>query len=134
MEKSDWAVLGFISASILLVVASTTWLFMFKQDYHFVVEAECDPASQSCFERDCSNTDDCPPNQLSVYRTFQVRAADFKSCADNSCLKECTSGVISCNEIMCGDSEEDECAETPETPEIPHDTSMIPPEPAPLSE
>lgn len=42
---------------------------------------------------------------------FLVAAADFPQCADNSCLNECVSGAITCEEVMCGDDEADECAD-----------------------
>ena len=48
----------------------------------------CDPTSQTCFSRDCSEGD-CPPNNLENYRQFTIRARDFSRCSDNSCLKEC---------------------------------------------
>ena len=112
MEKSDKIFLWVIGLSVVGVILATGYNFLFAQNYDFYVEAPCDPATQTCFERDCSEVDACPPNNLSTYRAFYIKAAQFKKCADNSCLMECTSGAISCEEVVCGDAEEDMCTDT----------------------
>jgi hypothetical protein len=128
METSDKVVLSLIVLSIVAVLGSSTWLYLFQKDYDFVVEAECDPATETCFYRDCTNLEECPPNELENYRVFRVRAGDFERCANNTCLAECTNQSITCEEVLCGESEEDECAEyvtdTTEEPtaEQPEDT------------
>lgn len=111
METSDKVVLFLIVLSIIAVLGSSTWLYLFQKNYDFVVEAECDPATETCFYRDCTNLDDCPPNELENYRVFRVRAGDFEKCENNTCLKECTDQSITCAEVLCGESEEDVCSE-----------------------
>ena len=113
MERSDVVTLSLISLSVAIVLAGTAWLFLFEQHYDFVVEAACDPETETCFYRECSdlsNTGDCPPNALENYKIFYLNAADFASCQDNSCKNECETGAIECTELLCGESEEDECA------------------------
>ncbi|HRH22526.1 MAG TPA: hypothetical protein PLB51_00840 [Candidatus Paceibacterota bacterium] len=112
MEKSDKIFLWIIGLSVVAVILATGYNFLFVQKYNFYVEAPCDPATQTCFERDCSEVDACPPNNLSTYRAFYIQAGDFSRCEDNSCLKECTSGTLSCEEIVCGDADEDICTDT----------------------
>ncbi len=121
MEKSTKVLLWILSLSVVAVIASTGYKFLVLKDYNFIVEAPCDPAGEVCFTRDCS-TGDCPPNELENYRIFSVPAGDFPKCADNSCLDECVSGLIPCEETVCGDDPADECAEMIETePETEND-------------
>lgn len=110
MEKSTKVLLWALSLSVVAVILSTGYKFLVLKDYNFIVEAPCDPTREVCFTRDCSGGD-CPPNELENYRIFAVPAGDFPKCADNSCLEECLSGLISCEEIVCGDDSEDECVE-----------------------
>jgi hypothetical protein len=95
---------------VVTAVCATAYIFLVRKDYDFVVEAPCDPAQETCFFRDCSGGD-CPPNEFEHYRIFSVSAQDFPTCADNSCKAECTDGTLVCTEIVCGESEEDECSE-----------------------
>lgn len=111
MEKSDKIFLWVIGLSVAGVIGATAYNFLFAQNYDFYIEASCDPTTQTCFERDCSEVDACPPNNLSTYRAFYIKAADFKKCADNSCLMECTNSTIPCEELMCGESPEDICSD-----------------------
>jgi hypothetical protein len=110
MDKWDKIFLWILALSVVAVIAATAYKFLFAKDYDFVLEAPCDPSTNTCFTRDCSNPDDCPPNGLENYRIFNVKASDFGKCADNSCLNECLSGKISCTETKCGESEEDACS------------------------
>lgn len=107
---SDRAFFMTITLFIAVAMLSTAYIFLVRKDYDFIIEAPCDPAEGICFSRDCS-TGECPPNGLENYRVFSVSARDFTSCADESCLQECTNGTIACDETLCGESEEDECAE-----------------------
>lgn len=100
-----------MALSIVAVIIATAHRFLIAKDYDFIVEAPCDPLVDICFARDCSLPDECPPNNLENYRMFNIKAYDFEKCADNSCLNECLSGQIYCQEIFCGDSEEDACAD-----------------------
>lgn len=113
MERSDRWVLSLISLSVLAVLGVTGWMFLVEERYDFVVEAACDPATETCFYRECSdlsNLGDCPPNGLENYKIYVLNAADFYSCEDNSCAHECRTGTIKCEEVLCGENEEDECA------------------------
>lgn len=116
LTREDGVFLGIIAALILVCLGVTAWLFLVKKDYHFIVEDQCDPATQVCYERDCSEADVCPPNGLSTYRIFTVRAADFPTCFHNSCSIRCAEGSIECQEVTCGESEEDVCAESQPAP------------------
>jgi hypothetical protein len=104
MNKTLFAIL---IVMILAVIAGAYDKYFYTKNYDFFVEAPCDPLKNVCFIRDCD--DGCPPNGLEEYRVFTLSASDFNFCKDNSCLDECTSGSITCEETMCGDSEEDEC-------------------------
>ena len=121
MDRSDKLLLSLVLLLLVVTFAATAWPFLYDKQYVFLVEAECNPATETCFYRDCSNPDDCPPNGLEEYKTYTVSANEFEMCTDNSCAAECASGVISCEEIVCGASEEDECA-------------LYEPEPEPLIE
>ncbi len=119
MNKSDKITLSIIILSVFVVIASTSYLFLWKKDFTFVLEAYCDPEYEICHYRDCSNPDDCPPNQLEYYRVFEVPATDFPKCSDNSCLLECAMETISCAEIICEEDDENTC-------NIPADTELKP--------
>lgn len=116
MEKSDTLALSLISLSVVIAIGIAGWLYLYKKDYVFVVEASCDPTATTCFVRDCSNPDDCPPNGLTSYKVFQVKAKDFEKCTDDSCQNECLNGTISCTEVKCGESGEDSCSDNPIRP------------------
>ena len=85
------------------------YTFYIAKDYDFVVEAPCDPSLELCYQRDCSNPSDCPPNELSVYKKYYVRAYDFARCSNNSCVNLCTSEPYRCRAIICGSDPNDSC-------------------------
>jgi hypothetical protein len=101
---------GIITALILAAIGYSFYNFYIVKNYDFLVEAPCDPQLQSCYIRDCSDGA-CPPNNLSIYRIFRVKAADFERCSSNSCLNECVNNSIRCIEVECGESEEDICTD-----------------------
>jgi len=113
METSSKIFLWVIFLSVVAVIAATAYRFLWVKDYVFIVEAACDPAVEVCFYRDCD--DYCPPNGLEYYRVFEVSAADFSTCSDNSCSRECMSGSIACSEVLCDAEAEDECSVIGET-------------------
>ena len=113
METSDKLFLWIMVLSVVAVIITTAYLFLWRKDYTFVVEAPCDSATELCFYRDCE--DYCPPNGLATYRVFEVSAADFSTCSDNSCLRECTSGLLDCSEVFCDVEAGDECSVVGET-------------------
>jgi hypothetical protein len=113
-ERSDKIVLISIVILVLVSLASTAWLFLYKKDYYFTIEESCNPKTENCFHRDCSDPAGCPPNGFSDYSALKVRAIDFPKCIYNSCKLKCASGEISCVKIMCGASNEDSCSQSPE--------------------
>lgn len=104
----------FVVTFIAAIVASF-WRYYYTKNYDYLVEASCDPMMETCFVRDCENPDDCPPNQLSVYKQFTVKAYDFPKCSDNSCKTQCESETIQCVLIVCDVEAGDECSEPQET-------------------
>ena len=86
--------------SFLLAIGASYYKYYYTKDYNYLVEAKCDPISKQCSFRDCENEPDiCPPNNLSYYKGYYVKAYDFPKCSDNSCEIECESGTISCELI-----------------------------------
>ncbi len=107
--NSDRIFLSIIALSVIAVVGVTAFQFLYQKHFDFFVEASCDPSVQTCFVRDCSNPDDCPENGLEVYQVFSLYESDFEKCSDSSCLKECTSGVLSCKPVLCNEEAGDSC-------------------------
>lgn len=114
LRRSDKIVLALILLSLVLVLGSTAWKNLYKKSYYFTVEDTCNPKTEMCFHRDCSVDGTCPPNGLSDYKVFKVRAGDFPRCLYNSCAVKCESGAISCTQVKCGASNEDSCSSSPE--------------------
>ncbi|HEU0080457.1 MAG TPA: hypothetical protein VFQ72_00315 [Candidatus Paceibacterota bacterium] len=107
MNKALFTILSLMFVSAL---GASYYIFYDKKSYDFLVEAPCDPTSQICYVRDCQGPDGCPPNNLSEYQVFKIKAADFSGCKDNSCLSECKSGSISCAVVACDESAGDVCS------------------------
>lgn len=122
MDTSGKVALTLLSLMVLVAILATGWLFFIKRDYDFVVEASCNPEMETCFYRDCSVEGDCPPNELEHYKVYVVNAADFRYCSDNSCAAECSSDSITCEQVVCGEAEEDECSEPASSSEEPEET------------
>jgi hypothetical protein len=99
----------FFVVILIIPIGSAYYHYFVNQDYDFLVEVRCDSNEETCYSRDCSNPDDCPPNGLSVYKQYSINALDFRKCSDNSCEKECKSGSVKCTEIVCGNADEDVC-------------------------
>ena len=99
-KKHNWF-LTLIGSTALISIFVSFYFFYFKKDYNFLVETKCDPKTETCFYRDCSNPDDCPPNGLSYYKQYNVKAYDFKSCENEDCTKACNENLISCEQISC---------------------------------
>lgn len=94
--KDNWFMRLLILSSIAVVVVSF-YFFYFKKDYTFIVETSCDKDSEGCLFRDCSVADtNCPPNNFSYYRRYQIRARDFAQCTNEDCTEVCASGAIVC--------------------------------------
>ncbi len=95
----------FLITSLLLcslaTIAVSFYFFYYKKDYEFIVEVPCDISIEGCFQRDCSNPDDCPPNGFSDFKRYSLNAADFSYCKDEDCSKACQGGQIQCTLIEC---------------------------------
>jgi hypothetical protein len=86
-------------------IISTLYFFYFKEDYNFIVETRCNPEVETCFYRDCTNPNDCPPNNLSYYNQYTLKASDYKACINEDCAFSCTTGVINCLKIECTEND-----------------------------
>ena len=99
-KKINWF-LWLISVSCLATIVVSFYFFYFKKDYNFIVESPCDASKEECFQRDCTNPDDCPPNELSSFKRYSLNANDFQKCANEDCTQACESGAIKCEKIKC---------------------------------
>ncbi len=112
VKHSFWIFSGFIIVLILISVAASFAHFFVAKDYFFHVEAPCDETSENCFVRSC--VDYCPPNVLESYKVYEMPAALYSQCSDNSCKNVCeVSGQ--CTEISCSPENEDSCTVRSET-------------------
>jgi|JI8StandDraft_1071087.scaffolds.fasta_scaffold260758_1 hypothetical protein len=111
-EKVISATLQILLVVTVLLVIFITWhKFYYTKNFIFSLEAPCDIKSQSCFLRSCMNEGDyCPPNEFQAYRVFHIKAADFETCADDTCLQECLEGTIECGEVYCVEDEITSCS------------------------
>ena len=112
MPSKFWMII--VILFFLIPLASSYYKYYYAKNYDFLIEAKCDAQIEICFSRDCANPDNCPPNGLSIYKQFIVKAYDFVKCTDNSCEQECLNKKISCKPILCGLSPDDECTKLPE--------------------
>jgi hypothetical protein len=104
-KKNDWF-LWLIGISCLVAIFCAFYFFYYKKDYNFIVEVACDPLKETCFQRDCSNPDDCPPNGLSNFKRYSLNAGDFKMCANEDCANVCETGIIKCEPVKCVENAE----------------------------
>jgi hypothetical protein len=92
-----WALTGCCAAAIII----SFYFFYYKKDYNFIVEVPCDVSRETCFQRDCSDPTNCPPNGLSDFKRYSLNANDFKMCANEDCTKACENGIIKCQAVTC---------------------------------
>lgn len=93
-------------AGILISIAVSFYSFFYKKNYDFFIETSCDPVNEVCFYRDCENNPDlCPPNNLSYYHKYTIKARDFKYCSNEDCTEVCKTGAIECAETKCTESD-----------------------------
>lgn len=92
-------------------IVSSYYKYYYTRNYDYIVEAPCDPLNEKCFIRSCDILDDCPPNHYTNYKKYYVKAYDFAKCTNNSCKNECSSELITCRQLKCGDSFGDICIE-----------------------
>ena len=91
---------------VIISITSSFYFFYFKKDFNFIIETKCNPETETCFYRNCTNPDNCPPNKFSYYNTYIVRARDFKACGmSEDCLNACTTGSIPCLKTKCTKSD-----------------------------
>ena len=107
-QSTPW-ILWVLVASVVIILGQSMYENYIAKNYLFFVEATCDSATNECYVRSCDNADDCPPNDLTTYRVFQLPASQFKNCSDNSCLNICPSETYSCEEILCSTQEDISC-------------------------
>lgn len=104
----------FLSGFFVAIVASFVRYYNLKE-FLVHIEVPCDPLVEKCFYRDCENSLDCPPNGLSNYRQFSLSGAVFASCNDiDGCSEVCKQSGGPCTEIVCGETNDDVCAEVKE--------------------
>ncbi len=99
-KKFNWF-LWLISISCLTIISISFYFFYYKKDYDFLVEVACDPTQETCFQRDCSDPDNCPPNGLSDFKRYSLNAADFRMCENEDCKNVCENGIIKCEQVEC---------------------------------
>ena len=92
--------IGMIAIFALAIFVSFYFLY-FEKRYDFIIEVPCDPREEECFERDCSNPDDCPPKELSNFKRYVLDAKDFRYCANEDCEEACEGGLIQCAQLEC---------------------------------
>jgi hypothetical protein len=100
-KKQHNIFLYILLAGIVIAIISSFYFFYFKKDFDFIVETTCDPNKEQCFERDCTNPDDCPPNGLSEFKRYTLNANDFKYCQNEDCTFACESAQIKCTNVPC---------------------------------
>lgn len=100
-EKSNTLLITALLTCALISIAVSFYFFYYKKDYDFVVEVACDTSKETCFQRDCTNPDDCPPNGLSDFKRYSLNAGDFQMCTNEDCTTACESGAIKCEPIQC---------------------------------
>lgn len=108
-SSKEWKLWPLYLFVLILPFTASFYKYYLTKNYYYLIEAKCDPSIETCFSRDCSTLDDCPPNELSNYKEFYIKAYDFFKCSDNSCIEECSKNVINCIPIVCGKSADDIC-------------------------
>ncbi len=99
-KKNDWF-LWLVGLSCFIAIIGTFYFFYYQKNYNFVVEVACDTNKEVCFQRDCTNPDNCPPNELSNFKRYSLKAGDFNKCENEDCTNACETGTIKCEPIEC---------------------------------
>jgi len=102
--KTSWF-LWLIGVSCLAVIVGAFFSFYFQKDYDFIIEVSCNPIEETCFQRDCSDPNNCPPNGFSLFKRYSLRASDFQLCENEYCASACANGIIKCEQIECEENE-----------------------------
>lgn len=114
-KQKNWLIWLLVSGCIISILFSF-YNYFYKKNYNFIVEVPCGATTETCFQRDCSNPDDCPPNGLSDFKRYSLKASDFKYCKNEDCLQACTDGAIKCSQVKC--TENSETGESCVSPEV----------------
>lgn len=109
MEKNSRLINIIFVSGFFVVLLGAFARYYYLKEYIFHIETPCDPAFEICFVRDCE-ADECPPNGLSHYRTFDILANKFDACEADNCEFFCETNPSECVELVC-DSEVDSCSE-----------------------
>ncbi len=99
--KENNVFLYLLLGGCLIAIAACFYFYYFKKDYEFVVEVACDTTKETCIQRDCTNEDNCPPNQLSDFKRYNINAGDFDACTNENCAQACEEKIIPCKPIEC---------------------------------
>jgi hypothetical protein len=89
-----------IIISCLVVIFSAFYFYFFKKDFDFIVEVPCNTEEEQCFIRSCDFIE-CPPNNLSSFKRYSLKARDFKFCENENCELACETNLINCELIPC---------------------------------
>jgi len=100
-DKKHNKFLYILLGGCFLAIFSSFYFFYFKKDYDFIIEMKCDSTKENCFYRDCSDPTNCPPNDLSYYSQYTIKARDFKYCGNEDCTVACATGLIKCVKTEC---------------------------------
>lgn len=103
---------------VIISIIVSFYMFFYKKNYDFLVETRCDTGTEKCFYRDCKNNLDlCPPNGLSYYGKYTIKAKDFKFCQNEDCTEACKNGSIKCLKTECSkdNTDGDICTEPIDT-------------------
>lgn len=80
-----------------LALGMSYYKYYYTANYKYLIELPCNPETSDCQYRDCdTNPDECPPNGLSYYNKYSIKAYDFKKCENENCEEQCLTGKISC--------------------------------------
>ena len=100
------------SVSVFLFFFTITHGFItiyLTKNFNYLVEVSCDQSKEKCFQRDCINPGDCPPNNLSIYKKFYITATYFPECTNGTCDNLYKQNPALFHKIECDESNGDVC-------------------------
>lgn len=117
-ERSMGRVLvSFIFFAIAAGVLFSYERFFIYQDFPVIVEAECDPASESCFVYYCDpEFEECAGDleeDTWYYKRITKQGNMFPACEDEECPEvSCAEGEPACEVEFCDPEGEEECSDS----------------------
>lgn len=88
--------------SVVLTIVLSFYKFYYQKNFDFFVETNCNHNTETCFYRDCEGSpDECPPNNLSYYSKYVLKAKDFNKCENEDYTNACLERIINCKQIGC---------------------------------